>query len=196
MPVERPDIDSNGSLAGAKAAPAGTASAYFYRYSYIIVPILFLLQGSVSHIMVPGLYMDAVNPDYIIVRLLRWNPHIYALVLPGTCIFGIFPTIIQLYHGALPYYIGMPVYILLGTGVAAIRFANFVFASIVLLSAALFLRAFGVRPLFVGLYAGGLGARSRIFIQFQNPILHHPSPHCFCASLRVDRGEFRRASLS
>jgi hypothetical protein len=43
----------------------------------------------------------------------------------------------------------MPIYILLGTGVVAIRIANFVFASVVLLSAGIFLRTFGVRPVFV-----------------------------------------------
>jgi len=149
MPVEVANTRSNGGPREAEAL-AGRAFEYFYHYSYLAVPLLVLLQGSVSHITLPGLYMDAVNPDYVILRLLHWNPHIYGWILPGTCILDIFPTIIQLYHGAIPYYIGMPVYILFGTGVAAIRIANFVFASLVLLSANMFLRAFGVRPLFVG----------------------------------------------
>jgi hypothetical protein len=101
--------------------------------------------------MLPGVYMDTVNPDYIIVRLLNWDPRVYGWILPGTCIFDIFPTIIQLYHGAVPYYVGMPFYMLFGTGVAAIRIVNSIFASLVLLSAGVFLRTFGVRPLFVGL---------------------------------------------
>jgi hypothetical protein len=150
MPEERADIGSHGSPGEAKVTPAGRVAEYFYRYWYFIVPLTILLQGCVSHITLPGLYMDAVNPDYMIVRLLNWNSHIYTLALPGTCLFGIFPTIIQMYHGALPYYLGAPVYILFGTGIVGVRVANFVFASIVLMSAAVFLRVFGVRPLFIG----------------------------------------------
>lgn len=149
MPVERADIGSHGSPGEAKVTPAGRVAEYFYRYLYFIVPLTILLQGCVSHIALPGLYMDAVNPDYMIVRLLNWNSHIYTLALPGTCLFGIFPTIIQMYHGALPYYLGAPVYMLFGTGIVGVRVANFVFASIVLMSAAVFLRVFGVRPLFI-----------------------------------------------
>ena len=41
------------------------------------------------------------------------------------------------------------------------------------------------------IYPCSRGARSRIFIQFQNPILHHSAPHCLCASVRVYRRECR-----
>ena len=61
------------------------------------------------------------------------------------------PTIVQVYHGALPFYIGMPLYALLGTGVFGVRIANFIFGTIVIIAASIFLRAFRVRPIFVGL---------------------------------------------
>jgi hypothetical protein len=150
MRTEADDIRPVGTIAETKITLAGRVPSYLYRYSYLVIPLLLLLQGSVSHIMLPGLYMDAVNPDYLILRLLNWNASIFGWVLPGTSIRDIFPTISGLYYGALPYYIGMPIYILLGTGVVAIRIANFGFASVVLLSAGVFLRTFGVRPVFVG----------------------------------------------
>jgi hypothetical protein len=142
------------------------ARAFLHRYFFIFIPLLLLLQGSVADINLPGLYMDAVNPDYIIVRLLNWNPHIFAWVLPGTCIFNIFPTI-QLYYGSLPYYIGMPVYILLGTGVTAVRIANFIFAALVLSSAAVFLQAFRVRPLIAGFALAALALDPGFLFSFR-----------------------------
>jgi hypothetical protein len=90
MPVERADIGSHGSPGVAKVTPAGRAVKYFYRYWYFIVPLTILLQGCVSHITLPGLYMDAVNPDYMIVRLLNWNSHIYSFALPGTVFLAYF----------------------------------------------------------------------------------------------------------
>jgi hypothetical protein len=150
MSVEPPNITSAARDEG-EIRITHTLAVYCERYSYFFIPLVVLFQGSLSHIDTPGLYMDAVNPDYIVVRLLNWNPHIYGWILPGTCIFNIFPTIVQLYHGAIPYYLGIPVYMFFGTGVAAIRIANFVFASFVLISAGVFLRSFAVRPLFVAL---------------------------------------------
>jgi hypothetical protein len=45
----------------------------------------------------------------------------------------------------------MPLYALLGTGVFGVRIANFIFGTIVIIAASIFLRAFRVRPIFVGL---------------------------------------------
>jgi hypothetical protein len=103
-------------------------------------------MGAVTDITLPGVYMDAVNPDYLIVLLL--NPHHAPMSdwhLPGNLLFGIFPVMVQIYHGALPYYIGLPFYALFGSGVVGIRLANMVFGLLVLAGAGFFMRAFHVR---------------------------------------------------
>jgi hypothetical protein len=108
--------------------------------------------GAVTHIALPGVYMDSVFPDYVIVRLL--NPaarDMYAWYLPGTMLFGLFPIIGAIYHGALPYYIGLPFYALFGTGVVGIRLTNLVFGLVVLSGTGTFMLAFGVRPLICSL---------------------------------------------
>ena len=91
--------------------------------------------------------MDAVNPDYMVVRLLYSGSKIPVWVLPGTMLFGLFPVIGQIYHGALPYYVGLPAYALFGTGIVGIRLANLLFGLIVIAAAGGFLRAFRVYPI-------------------------------------------------
>jgi hypothetical protein len=113
--------------------------------------VLFAL-GAVTDITLPGVYMDAVNPDYFIVLLL--NPHHAAIAnwhLPGTLLFGLFPVIGQVYHGALPYYVGLPFYALFGTGVVGIRLANMAFGLVVLAGAGWFMWAFRTRALIAAL---------------------------------------------
>ena len=109
---------------------------------------LLFCVGAVTDITVPGIYMDAVNPDYIIVRLL--NPaavHTLIWALPGVVLFGRFPLLGQIYHGALPFYVGLPFYALFGTGVVGVRLTNMVFGLAVIAGAGAFLWATGVRAL-------------------------------------------------
>jgi hypothetical protein len=92
-------------------------------------------------------YMDAVNPDYLVVRLLNRHADVDVWVLPGTLLFGLFPVVGDIYYGALPYYVGLPIYAALGTGVVGIRIANLLFGLIVLAGTGFFLQAFRVRPM-------------------------------------------------
>lgn len=118
--------------------------------------LLFVL-GAVSDITVPGLYMDAVNPDYLVVRLLEQSAATPAWVLPGTLLFGLFPVLGQIYHGALPYWLGLPSYALFGTGIIGIRLTNMLFGLLVLVAAGLFLRAFRVSPILTAFVLAALG---------------------------------------
>ena len=113
-------------------------------------------MGAVTHIDAPGLYMDAVNPDYLVVRLLGQSAATPAWVLPGVLMFGLFPVLGQIYHGALPYWLGLPAYALFGTGVVGVRLTNMLFGLLVLVSAGLFLRAFRARPVVAGLTLAAL----------------------------------------
>jgi hypothetical protein len=78
-----------------------------------------------------------------------WTPR-------GTLLFGRMPLLGQIYHGALPLYVGLPVYVLFGTGVVGIRLANLLFGALVLAAVAAFLRAFKVRAAIAGACAVAL----------------------------------------
>ncbi|MBU6448551.1 MAG: hypothetical protein KGQ26_02890 [Rhodospirillales bacterium] len=101
--------------------------------------------GALTHITLPGVYMDAVNPDYAVVGVLNPASRIQTWFLPGTLLFGHWPVLGQIYHGALPFYLGLPFYALFGTGVVGIRLTNMIFGCLVILGAGAFLRAAGVR---------------------------------------------------
>jgi hypothetical protein len=113
----------------------------------VFIPALILFGvGAVSAINVPGVYMDAVNPDYLVVRLLHQGTDFPAWTVPGAMVLKLFPVLIQIYHGAIPFYVGLPVYALFGTGLVGIRAANLVFGLLVLAATGAFLCAFRVRP--------------------------------------------------
>ncbi|HUK08247.1 MAG TPA: hypothetical protein VLX09_10300 [Stellaceae bacterium] len=123
-------------------------------FAIMLIPaaLLFCI-GALADIDVPGVYMDAVNPDYLVVRVLHPeamdNP---VWIMPGNLIFDRFPVLSgSFYYGSLPFYLGLPVYALAGTGVFGIRLANMFFGLIVLVGAAAFLQAFRVRPILAAL---------------------------------------------
>src|SRR5882757_11455165 len=95
-----------------------------FGWLFLFPAVLFVLNASVA-IDVPGVYMDAVNPDYTVMRLL--NPAAKDLVVwipPGQLVFGKLPVLAQLYQGALTYYLGLPFYLLFGTDLIGIRVAE------------------------------------------------------------------------
>lgn len=118
----------------------------------LFLPAMFLFGvGAVTDITVPGIYMDAVNPDYAVVGVLNTASTIQTWFLPGTLLFGRWPILGQIYHGALPFYLGLPSYALFGTGVTGIRLTNMIFGCLVILGVGTFLRAAGVRVLIASL---------------------------------------------
>ncbi len=133
---------------------------------YLPAAILFCV-GAVTNIMVPGLYMDAVNPDYMVVRVLNPGAEVPVWILPGTLLFGLFPVIGQIYHGALPFYLGLPVYALFGTGIVGVRLANLLFGLLVLMAAAFFLKAFRVRSVIAGVCLAALALDPGFLFSFR-----------------------------
>lgn len=118
--------------------------------------------------------MDAVNPDYIVVRFLdSMNQNFPVWVMPGNLIAGRFPLLVQFYHGSLPYYLGLPTYLVFGTGLFGIRvtgalfgvsilFALLVFArglKVPVLAAAMGLLVLATDPAFI------LGLRTQFYIK-------------------------------
>lgn len=101
----------------------------------IIVQALFW----VSHLHeadLPGLYMDAVNPDYLAARTL--NPELPNAVWMQPTV-GL-PVLGALYHGVQTYYVGLPVFAVLGFNLLALRVAQGLFASGILVMTHLVLR--------------------------------------------------------
>jgi len=139
-----------------EAVVAAGGLAGHTAWAVFLPGMILFCMGAVSNIMVPGLYMDAVNPDYLVVRLLNPGTDMPDWTLPGTLLFGLFPVIGQIYHGALPFYVGLPVYALFGTGIVGVRLANLVFGLIVLVAAGVFLRVFRVRPAIAGICLAAL----------------------------------------
>lgn len=100
----------------------------------IIIPVFIFIILSLRCIYSPAVYLDAVNPDYLITRML--NPHSLnnnvAWTIPGNLIWGIFPILIQVYHGAIPVYLGLPFYAIFGTDILGIRLTAIMFGVMVL----------------------------------------------------------------
>ncbi|MBS0561367.1 MAG: hypothetical protein JSR21_15070, partial [Proteobacteria bacterium] len=123
----------------------GTAAAIF------LPAFLLFAAAMLTDMSLPGIYMDAVNPDYAVLRLTAPRPlEILIGIPPGNMLLRRLPVLGQIYHGALPFYLGLPAYLTAGTGVLGIRLANLGFGLIVLTGTGLFMRAFGARALIAG----------------------------------------------
>ena len=98
-----------------------------------MVAILFVQAafwiGILRHIELPGLYMDAVNPDYLAVQTL--NPELSnpAWILPTAW----FPILGNLYHGVQNYYLDLPLFWFFGSNIVTVRFSQALFGSIIVL---------------------------------------------------------------
>ncbi|MFO1316140.1 MAG: hypothetical protein U1F58_11110 [Burkholderiales bacterium] len=96
----------------------------------------------------PGIFADAINPDYLVARIL--NPHperTMVWVLFGNSLLGDrAPVLISLYHGSQQYWLGLPLYALFGTTVTGVRLTHATFALGVLVALHALLLRTGVRP--------------------------------------------------
>jgi len=106
----------------------------------------------------PGVYMDAVNPDYLVVRVLTWHREpMAAWVLPGNHLLGArFPILVSLYHGTQHFWLGLPLFWLLGTTVESLRIVHALFGLGVLAALYALLASAGARPWLATLATGAL----------------------------------------
>ncbi len=119
------------------------------RHGWWPFAIVAIAYGVVAlqQITLPGVYMDAVNPDYMAVRLLsRHTEPITAWLLPGNYLFGRAPILISFYHGSQQFWLGLPLFWLFGTTVAGLRLAHALFALGVLAALYAFLLRSGPKP--------------------------------------------------
>ena len=90
----------------------------------------------------PGLYMDAVNPEYIIPGIFDPTaPGHHPWILPGNMILGRFPLFTgQIYHGSTQIYFALPLMALFGVDVGTLRIAQGTAGFLIVLLLALFMR--------------------------------------------------------
>lgn len=104
------------------------------------------------NVELPGLYMDAINPDYLFARW--WNPELKnpVWVLPT----GPVPLLGNLYHGMQTLYVGALAYGLLGTSVVSVRATHAMYGSLIVLLIWLILRRVSGRPMLATVLAVSL----------------------------------------
>jgi hypothetical protein len=110
---------------------AGRGRLALHVVAFAIVAIIYAIAAT-RQIDLPGIYMDAVNPDYLAVRILNWKTSFAPWVLPGNDVFGHFTGLVSLYHGTQQLYFALPVFWLLGTSVTSLRIAHALFALAIL----------------------------------------------------------------
>lgn len=97
---------------------------------------------------VPGVYMDAVNPDYLAAWLLRGDLVMPAWIYPDNYLAGQFkyPLLNSLYGGNIPAYLGLLFFGLSGFGLEQLRLFHALFGAILLISVYVALRRWRVAP--------------------------------------------------
>jgi len=112
---------------------------------------------ALQQITLPGVYMDAVNPDYMAVLLLnRHAESIEPWLLPGNLLYLKAPILISFYHGSQQLWLGLPFYWLFGTGVTGIRLTHAMFALGVLAALFALLTRTGMKPWLAALACAAL----------------------------------------
>lgn len=122
-------------MAVAADAPAERSRRARWQHALaLICAVGVYLALATWNIGLPGLYMDEVNPDYLVVKIL--NPahaKLAAYVLPGNYILGgRAPVLVSLYHGTQTFWLGLPFYWLFGTGIGGVRLTHAMFGICVL----------------------------------------------------------------
>jgi hypothetical protein len=104
-----------------------TNNKALHRFWWILPVAVFMLCVA-WQIDLPGLYMDAVNPDYLTAQKLHHHLHNPTGTLPSK----IFPILGSLYHGVQNFYVDLPVLALFGFNVAPLRTAQALFGAALL----------------------------------------------------------------
>ncbi len=130
-----------GASTGSRAGPAAGS-----WWPFAIVTAVWLVVAT-QQITLPGVYMDAVNPDYLVVRLLnRHAQPIAPWVLGGNYLLGKAPLLISLYHGSQQVWLGLPFFALFGTTVTGLRLTHAMFALGILAASYAVLMRGGMKP--------------------------------------------------
>jgi hypothetical protein len=118
---------------GLRAQPAAAAA--------IALALALFAAAVLKDIDVPGVYMDAVNPDYLVVPILHPTHPLGAVgVMPGNYLARRLPVLTSLYHGTETVWFSLPFYALLGVSLTSLRIVHGLFGIAVLACALWWLR--------------------------------------------------------
>ncbi len=91
----------------------------------IIALQLFFWIAQIYDWDLPGLYMDAVNPDFLAARTINpQQPNPF-----GAMPTALFPVLGNFYHGVQNYYVGLPVFLFFGFNLLSLRIAQGLFGA-------------------------------------------------------------------
>ena len=180
-------------------ASRGAAPARLFFLA--LLGVLLVYAGSATHLIdLPGVYMDAVNPDYLVAKVLNraHADQLVAWVLPGNYLANRFPVLVSLYHGLQQFWLALPLYAIFGMSVDGIRLTHMVFAMGVLVAALLLLRRAQV-PLWIAALAGIALATDPTFVfafRTQSYITMSPVAWLLLSLAALSGGGERGAPLS
>ena len=99
---------------------------------FLLIAAAYLFAAT-REIGLPGIYMDAVNPDYLVTRWLNPNPeYMPSWIAPGNDISDRFPLLVGLHHGSMQLYLGAPFFWIFGMSVVGLRLTHAMFGLMVL----------------------------------------------------------------
>jgi len=187
-----------GTARGVTPRPATRGRQYWSRSWVLVVSVAAFLTGVVIDIEVPGVYMDAVNPDYLVVLILHRDRSFPVWVLPGNYIAGRYSVLTQLYHGTQHVWLGLPFFALLGTSVVSLRIVHGLFGCAILAAALGWMRRGGL----VGVALASVGVALAVDPSFvfafrtQTSIVLAPVAWLLLSLVALDRaGEGRQESM-
>ncbi len=161
----------------------------------LVLPMLALWYGVLVDITLPGLYMDAVNPDYLAIPILHSNMQAPVWVLPGNWLFGRVSVLSSLYYGNFHTFVGVPLYALFGTSIVSIRIVHGLFASMVLLISLLLMRRAGAGNVLLAAFGTALALDPSFLFAFRTQCYITMTPAFFLLAglLALDSASRREA---
>jgi hypothetical protein len=128
------------------AGSLSTDRCLFRPSDFYVLSILLAIfwVGVLRHIELPGLYMDAINPDYLAAGKLNPEIHNPVWIIPTAR----FPILGNLYHGVQTYYLALPIDAVFGMNIVSVRLGQALFGAVIIaLSFAIVVRTTGNRLL-------------------------------------------------
>ena len=121
-------------------SPRGGSQAARSLAIVVLVALAVFVLAFAADWRLPGLYMDAVNPEYIIPGVLDPSaPGHRPWILPGNAYHARFPVFTgSIYHGSTQLYFALPFMALLGTDIAALRIVQGLVGGLIVLLLALY----------------------------------------------------------
>lgn len=163
------------------------------------LPLAVFFTAVVTDIELPGLYMDAINPDYMVPRMLGSTALNSIWIMPGNLVLDRWPLLPSLYHGSGMAWIGLPFYALLGTDIFAVRLVHGMYGGLILAGGLMLLHRLGVWQWLVGLVGLAIALDPSFIFSFRTQFYINAAPMvlviCAIYLLHTGRVESKRRSM-